>query len=366
MWLKIEANLANEFRITWGNKDGQYPFSYSVGTQTLRNQASSLRVQLANLARSSDATARWNALTAVATEGANLRKVLFHSPANKAAIIDLKNWIQDEYTAGDHELFIQADSSIHLPWGLIYDGPLPLPAAVPVSKELEIKQLHGFWGLKYQVSATQGGQVRSRTRMSRARTGLGLLSLVNAEVWSQIEYQLAATEFDELSRLLQGKPVGMAHDLATCRRMIEASAEADIVFHFLGHHSDVNLDLGNGEIINYVAFLDLIDSLTDRAAAGSNSCSLIFLNACESAIGDLDMSLRSAAARPEFCGTIATEAIVPRDDAARFCKVFLEQLMERGIGIGQILHDLRHVDSLWPQSLLYGCYANPHYRVASV
>jgi hypothetical protein len=62
-------------------------------------------------------------------------------------------------------------------------------------------------------------------------------------------------------------------------------------------------------------------------------------------------------------GLIGTEAIVPRDFAALFAIRFLTLMLAQGKSVGESMTQLRHEPGLWPLSLLYGCYAQPDYRI---
>ena len=373
MWLKIEADVNCEFRITWGNKRGHYPHCYKVGADAIRQCARNMRAQLELLAHSCDSQdpgERFIILKALAKAGESLRYLLFLDRAQPQAMRRLESWFKAEYDAGDRQLSIQADSSIHVPWGLIFDGPLPTARHddggeldEPAQRVREIETFRGFWSLKFSLSAAQSGNSRPRAQMTRSRESFGLLSLVNSEVQSEIKHHLEPAAFADLEQLLSS-PIGKAEDLTKFEELISAAAQTDILFYFLGHNRNATLEIGNGKTLDYVAFERLIDSLTNREVAeNADPCGLVFLNACESALGDTDINLRSASSRYEFCGVIATESIVPRDYAARFGGRFLRALVRQGKTVGEIMGELHHDASLWPQSLLYGCYADPDYCI---
>jgi hypothetical protein len=200
--------------------------------------------------------------------------------------------------------------------------------------------------------------------MRRARKTFGLLSLVNSEVQQQIESDLGQPDAYRTFCQLMSQPVGVAHSLAECNALIDKTEQVDVLLHFLGHHDGEALDLGNGQRIDYDEFSQLLDSLTGRfEQRGVSPLGLLFLNGCESAFGDKDFSLRAQAARPELCGAIATEARVRRTYAAKFGYRFLKAMVSDGMTVADVMDDLHHDAGLWPESLLYGCYANPDYRI---
>ena len=161
MWLKIEADLDSQFKITWGSRTGIFPQSFSVGAQAIREEADAMRALLGSLSdwsATSDPAQRHSKLSELAKTGGRLRFLLFNDPGKREAIKQLETWIADEYQGGDHDLSIQADSSIYIPWGLIYDGkPLSGDVEGATLAERELEQFSGFWALKYTLSATQSG-----------------------------------------------------------------------------------------------------------------------------------------------------------------------------------------------------------------
>jgi len=367
MWLKIEADLDSQFKITWGSRTAVFPQSLSVGAQAIRQEALAMRALLGTLSdwcTGSDAAQRYAKLSELATTGARLRFLLFNDPAKRDAVRQLEAWIADEYQGGDHDLSIQADSSIYIPWGLVYDGkPLAGDVEGATLAEREIRQFSGFWALKYTLSAAQGGFFLLKSKATRPRKTFGLLSLVNEEVQHDIEADLGHDEYRRYCELLS-PPVGTAYNLARCEELIEGSSQKDILFHFLGHHKDATLDLGHDEKVDIVNFSQLLDSLADRDDGRvASRCGLVFLNGYESAVGVEDMSLRAVSRRPDLCGMIATEGIVRRTFAAKFGARFLRSLLVEGKSIAQTMDEIHHDPGMWPESLLYGCYAHPDYRI---
>jgi hypothetical protein len=87
------------------------------------------------------------------------------------------------------------------------------------------------------------------------------------------------------------------------------------------------------------------------------------LNACGSAAGEVDVSLRGGLIGSSFCGAIATEAIVPTAFAADFGAQFLRLVTEGKKSIAEAMYLLQHSAALWPESLLYGCYADPNFQI---
>jgi len=372
MWIKLEV-LADQLKVSWGHGTGDFSDPYFIGPKSLETVAAKLRDELKRMAvwaRSSDPAQRWAGLTALAKAGSDVRYELFNDRQNRERIRDVETWIADVYQGGVRDLAIQADSSVHVPWGVIFDGAIPREYAPPSNAldasevvKNEMAAFGGFWALKYRLSATPSGDRRPPSRMTRPRKTFGLLSLVNKDIQTQIEADLGESKYREFCELLS-PPVGIAYNLDTCQDMIDKSQQVDILFHFLGHHDKDLLDLGSGGKVDYTDFSRLLDSLTEREyVRGAQPCGLLFVNGCESAVGDEDFTLRSETKRPALSGIIATESVVRRTYAAEFGLRFLKAMVLGGETVANTMDQLHHDPALWPESLLYGCYARPEYCI---
>lgn len=370
VWLKIES-ADDDYRVTWGSGP-PHPVAYTLDKNRIRNAAKKVREILERLAQwsgSEDHARRRGILIDLAAAGTNFRYQLFNHPAKRQEIKALQSWIQDEYDAGDHQLEIQADSSIQIPWGLIFDGSADDPQTPPALDDIsgELQLFRGFWCLKYELIVTSGVFVRPRSSLRRPRRSFGLLTLLNADVEQEIHNHVNGCELATLDEECQlfVRPIGTARTLDECQTLLsERDESSDIVFYFLGHHSDATLELGGGETIDDGEFSRLMDMLAERIESGAKaSCGLVFLNGCASAVGEQNINLRYYIERPELCGVIATEAIVPTEYAHRFGVRFLNLLVRAGEPICKVLQTLYHDPTFWPECLLYGCYAHALYQI---
>jgi hypothetical protein len=367
MWLKIEHDLSTDFKVTWGDKSGHVVLSYSVGRSTVLDAAATVRKELGELhelADMADPAEKRRRLIRLAEAGRSLRWRLFNDPAKEREIAALEDWISDEFKADDDDLFVHADFSIHVPWGLIYDGEAPRMDGTWQAGDsaAEIRDFSGFWSLKYQLSTTPNGQrVRSRSKLTRGRKTFGLLSLVNSEVHEQIKQDLGA-DYDAFEKILN-PPLGVAHDFTHCNDLLNETQQVDILFHFLGHQHGQVLYLSDGNTISYDDYCRLIRLLVRSRNPETSPYSLLFLNGCETAIGDDDLTFRREALREQICGAIATESVVRTKYAAIFGYRFLRAMVNEGKSVAEAMNELRHDPAMWPESLLYGCYAQPDYRI---
>jgi hypothetical protein len=361
MWLEVWPE-DGQLRLKWGNSAGPYPPVYSVAPQTLRAAVDAVSKELASLtewAKMRDLNQLPVILRAVAEAGAKLKWVLFNARPVNGVSVDLTNlrqWIEDERLAGDTVLTINADPDLHIPWGFVFDGDWK--SINPGAKEPT--DFEGFWAMRYMLSAVFNGSNLSATKATRCRESFRLLSLLNRHEYEFAAQDLGAAHPNFASII--SLPVGAAFNVEIADKKIDEAASMDTIFHFFGHCVDGKLVLDEDQLIDVIRFNMMLERLTDRKVGRSIAgCSLIFLNACETMIGESDYSLRAAAARPGICGLVATEAKVPRDFALQFGHRFLQLLVEEGLSIGETMQNLR--TELWPISLLYGCYAHPAYRI---
>ena len=364
MWLKVAFEQA-ELRLTWGNNAGEYPWNYAVNVETLKDATGGVRTALQRVTdwfRGGDPAVLAPVLHGLAEAGAALQFVLFDPRSAGSGAGDvtaemaaLSAWRRWEYERGDTELSIVADPDLHVPWGLVYESD---PRAI-ATDAASLDAFADFWSLRYQLSSTFSGCRYDAHRLSRKREAFRMLSVLNRHEYAHAEATLGDgyRELDEILNL----PVGPAFNVTTAERLVDEAVKSDTMFHFFGHGRNGELDLGDRERINVLRFKQMLARLTQR---GSASCNVVFLNACDSALGQSDHSLRSATARPGVCGLVATEAEVPRDFAMRFGLRFLRSIVRDGRSIGETMTALRHDAELWPLSLLYGCYAALDFRIA--
>jgi hypothetical protein len=362
MWLKVLPESDSGVSLSWGDGDeGPYPVTYTIGRATLLDVAKKSRDildQLANWAKDKDEDRLCELLHSLAYEGSRLRFLIFDCPAQAEAVAQIEQWVVDRFSAGDKALTITSDPSLHVPWGLVYDGD---PDAL-TGRARSITDYEQFWSLKFTLSLKFSAyEPLSRSRsLNESR----LLSVINSNVFARTKTDLPEVQFQELWNVLN-KPVGIAFNLERCNELINEAASKNTLFHFFGHGNEGVLDLG-AESIDVVRFKMMMTKLLERGTQRSNrTYNVVFLNACDTAAGQLDANFRYAASQPGLCGFVATEAPVPRKFAAEYGYRFLKAMVIEGKSIASTMSELRHDPALWPLSLLYSCYGLGNFRLVS-
>jgi hypothetical protein len=361
MNLNLEPYGNTLYRVTW--YVGDEPETYLIGAESLHDAAQKVRDQLELLSLCvKENTETRDVLIGLAQAGRVLRLRLFDDSEKKKEIGALEARIA-HYYANDRKLMIYADASIGIPWGLMFDGRVPEPAQ-DATPEQQIAAFRGFWCLKYRLSALSKSFSRDPRHWKRPRTNFGMLSMINREVKAELAADLPQSAYTEFCEMLN--PVGEAKDFEESLEMLETTPNTDMIVHFLGHQRDQTLILDEDSMISFDDFSLLLDGLTVHNSSGSPlRCGLVFLNGCESAFGKKDFTLRRHASRPELCGAIATESIVRRKYAVLFGFRFLKLLVKQGKTVADTMEELHHDGTLWPESLIYGCYAHPDYCIES-
>jgi hypothetical protein len=354
MWLKIQPEGTDQLTFTWGNTRGPYPCIYQVGRKAVVTAAARIREILEKLAKWSqlkDPVQLHRLLRDLANEGMGLRFIIFDCPEKAADILVLQDWIAEQFSAGDDELAITADSNLYIPWGFVFDGD-----TAAVGNAGDYTDCAQFWSLKFKLSMVFSASGRP-AKCDRPLESYKLLSIINPAVLLGADKAVR----DELLDLFKER-VGVAHNLEHCEKLVLEAARNDTLIHFLGHCKDGELILGD-ERIDPTRFKMMVEKLLARREDRSCPYNLIFLNACETLTGELDESFRNAAARPGLCGIVATEASVPQAFAADFGLRFLKSMLVDGNSIGDTMEKLRRDPKLWPLNLLYSCYAYADYRI---
>ena len=358
MWLKIEKGS----RLSWGNNSGPYPTSYAIDVAWLERSANNVRKELHKLAlwgvEGNVAAQLPEILLSLARAGFRLYGTLFQAIGNEQQVADdIRDWVAEQFALGDRVMRVTADPNIHVPWGLVFEQN---PDGDNFAGH-ELESFADFWATKYSLSSTLSGYAYTRSKLVRRLDHARLLSLVNDVECNQIRNDTRAPLRDEFQQLV-ARPVGRGASAADCRSNIRGQGIGDTIVHVFGHQRNGVIDLGNGKQVDLFEFRDLLGEIVEQSGGPTNSQGLVILNACSGAYGDCDYSFVRIAEKTGLCGLIAAESAVPRDFAAMFALRFLKDLLAGGKSVGETMSELGRDKSMWPLSLLYGCYAQPDYR----
>lgn len=291
--------------------------------------------------------------------GQDLYEAVFRDSGAPIPVTRLRTTMQRAYEHhhSDRRIIIQPHAELRIPWGLLFD-PAHEPGEDPSTDEAS--HYGGFWALRYDLSVTS--HTAQPWRPEGRSVDFGVLSLIEEAMEKLVKDDLGEAGHDEL---FNRPPIGTVHSLNDCKRRLNGGGlhQIDVLLHFLGHQRDQQLLLGP-ERINYDKFFGLVSDIALPAELRRDgSYGLVFINGCRTAQGQDECSLQSAVDEvPDLCGAIATEGAVRRPFAAEFARRFIK-LLKEGSTISAAMRSLRRAPDLWPESLLYGCYASPDYCI---
>jgi hypothetical protein len=363
MWMTVTPD-DNELEIQWGHFKGPHGDPYRV-------KKASVLACSAQVRRILDKLSAWyvspqsvtqetgedqaSLLRELVKRGYLLRRSLFDAKKDCLSSAALQGWITSRIAAGDHELSITTDPDLDVPWGLVWDSRPSEPWPGGVSQS----DFSDFWCHKFVLSTVFDNGTDATQALPR--DSFRIMSILNQSTFLSLQNVMEADHHAKFVEIVTKRLVGEVFKLSDWEEKIRHATHRDTLLHFFGHATNRELDLGE-ETIDVDQFKLMLDDLA-AARCGGESRSLIFLNACDTANGELDNTFRAAAWRRGYCGFIGTEAKVPKSFAAKFGHELLRSILSEGNSVGQAMSTLRKKDDLWPLSLLYCCYAPPEYRV---
>ncbi|MGM9486893.1 CHAT domain-containing protein [Ideonella sp. YS5] len=298
-------------------------------------------------------TAVPDALRAFARIGVEIHRALFGRPTTRG-IEDLRrvadSIAQVHGDAGQRPLMTISAERLPLPWGLVYDRPLPDDGPVDTA---------GFWGQRFlieRIAPAVLGKVPGRSLCSTDEPGAQLVACVNGHLDDQQRVVAAARQVEFFEQLAQGalasRPLVTTRDDFQ-RWLVADRGESRLVYFFCHANSAHTMDeryFQSREASDAGTWLDLdaderlridINWLADKRDAPLAGQPLVFLNACSTAEGDrefqspfLTQFIRGYDAR----GLIGSDWKVPTVFADEFSRRFLRRfLLAPGASVGQAL-----------------------------
>jgi hypothetical protein len=280
-------------------------------------------------------------LREVATHGRGLYNALFagRERQHRDVATRVNSWLGRHVTADDIVVFT-VPSGIHIPWGLIYDGPVAETSPFAVERE-------SFWCIKHKLVTQYRYLAAEGVEVEWQPNEFALLLGAHELVWTAAYPLLQEEAHDVLNRLVisSAQPKFSRKDLLGQWRERRTSAPYGLV-SFYCHATGTALCIGN-ETISDRSFQEefMRDDIVGRPPT------LVFLAGCQTAIGDLGPGFLGATSGPGFCGLIGTEVKTPDVFTLGFLASFLERFYDGGGSLSEIMKVLR--ERHWPLSLVF-------------
>ncbi|MDQ2974823.1 MAG: hypothetical protein M3R69_05340 [Acidobacteriota bacterium] len=289
----------------------------------------------------------------VAESGHKLYAALFH-PGDGFDAIRIRDWLKKE-TAGLQErgkqgqISFTVDSLIHIPWGLICDRP---PSEF---KDHGTEVFDSFWCIKYKLSSVFFRILPEGLNEPEPADLRHVLSVVHKTAFDVATKYLTAPE-DEISKWMLGQ---FGEPLASSTQFYkewQTKGEGLRLLYFYCHANSSNLALGEDDEITITDFRQ--ETVIPKST--QQSTCVVFLNGCNTAIGESHGAFLEATGELLFCGFIGTETKVPDVFALRFGLSFLYYFLNKGWPVYRIMDHLRKQH--WPLAMTYSTYCPPMLR----
>jgi hypothetical protein len=319
--------------------------SYSVGETLLDERAKKARAALQELVyalrdkRKSEYT---GLLRAVAASGYDLYEAFFlGSDDYREEGLRVRTWVAGNLNAKQDTITFWVPARIHIPWGLLYDRPLPDDPGQEIDRD-------SFWCMKYNVGTHYFNCAADGVEREWRPDEFPLLFGAHETVWTA-EYGASEVADEEWRRHLERLLRPPEQPKFRLAELVASWKQRNLPYGllvFYCHSNEKLLNLG-ADSISAAEFGAKF--LRDRG--GDTPPTLVFLAGCQTAIGDLDPGFLKETSGRGFCGFIGTEVKVPNRLTLQFLSDFLAELYGNGGPVFAAMRKLR--DKHWPLSLVF-------------
>jgi hypothetical protein len=263
-----------------------------------------------------------------------------------------------EHPHGRTRLTIFSDASVHIPWNFVIRAE---SSSLPAKKTETIKDFSQFW-----ISALA---ITSRFNKSellplkrRTREDCKVLYALHKERYLAAKKILLPEEQSRFDKLLSYE-VKDATTWDRCREKWTGISDSDSILYIFAHSDGQRLFLNNKkENEDGSDFLDAARFLkTFRKKGSTTSATVCFVNGCQTSAGLGRNSFLAVTSGIGFQGFIGTEAEVSNEFAIRYGIEFMDRLYLKGLTVLATMNEL--LIHLFPQSLLYSCFAHGDFRI---
>jgi hypothetical protein len=369
----------NQFKVTWTVIDGNVlmPPAYMVDAGMLQQAARNVRGQLQVIA---DATQPFTRpefailLKRLARLGRTLFKQLIGPPADQSDVLQYLSAQGSSQSRTDLNIILETEK-LFVPWGFVFSGDL---AAVPAEDKLtmSLADMKGFWVSQFNISVTHGG---TASLPRQRKTSVRKLFALHEGMWPAAVKLLEKEDKDcleKLERLLDGNMAPVFDWESFIDTWDEVGSNHDSVLYVFGHSDGQRIELRErkkGEGVDPKFEISATDFIQFKKDQPGNSVAIFLFNGCRTAApgsGSTDeVPITANFLKPSrergYFGFIGTETEVTNLFACRYGTEFLWRLHEEGKTVGAAFDELLQSGKLFPQNLLYSCYADRQFCFAA-
>lgn len=383
--LRIAKN-EEQFKVTWTITDGDEPpvtpAAYSVDPGLLRQAAGNVRQQLQVIADARQAfekPAFAKLLKQLAQSGRILFKQLMNPAPDEQEVRQRFQEVAKDSNQIRHDFRIILETAeLFVPWGFVFSGEL---SDVPNENELNMSlaDMKGFWLSHFNISVTHNGD---RPFPRQRKASVRKLFALHEDMFGAAKASLREAKDEEsleclkrLEELLDGEDMTPVSDWDKFREAWEeVGSEHDSVLYLFGHSDGQRIELRErkkDEGIDPAFDLSAADLIDFRKDQPGESAAIFLFNGCRTAAPDsedvpISANFLKASRERGYFGFIGTETEVTNVFACRYGTEFLWRLYQEGKTVGAAFDELLQSGKLFPQNLLYACYADRRFCFASV
>jgi hypothetical protein len=261
---------------------------------------------------------------------------------------------------------ILGTDKLFVPWGLVFAGRTNL---LPPRPSLSLSDMKGFWISRLRISVTYGG---SNSLPRERKTNFCKLYALDEALFTGARTALDEECAARLDELLGDEPPPTTDWDSFEDAWTNVSDQNDTLLYLFGHSDGQRIRLRSqgGNDPKY----ELLSAGFRRFRKKvRGSASIFVLNGCRtsapspsSAVEPLSANFLKETRQMGYYGFIGTEAEVPNTFACRYGTELLWLLCKQGKSVGVAFDELLCRDDLFPQSILYTCYADREFFFSQV
>jgi hypothetical protein len=256
-------------------------------------------------------------------------------------------------TLGTDELFV--------PWGFLFPRS---KGHLPPAPSFSLRDMMGFWLSQFNITVVYGG---SRSMPRKRKLNFCRVLALHEGMFVAARRILDKETSGRLDTLLESEPEP-ATDWDSFRNTWDrVKDDNDTVLYLYGHSDGKQIHLS--DLSDDPKYALLSTSLISYRKRNSDSATLFMLNGCQTAApapacpyGAISANFLKETRQPGCYGFIGTEAEISNTFACQYGTEFLWRLCREGKSVGESFDELLKSDDLFPQNLLYTCYADRKFR----
>jgi hypothetical protein len=357
------GTVGDDYKFVWSGFDsGEVwgPPSYQVPGGLLRQAADAVREQLADVAVLREDCKRadfGSLLRNLARRGRELYDQLMPRD-DSGEPSDVRQRLEQSAKSGTRvNLQVRLDTTtLFIPWGFVFPGSVD---QLPSEPEFSLAAMKGFWLSQFNISIAFGGG----PTLPNARNGrfCRLLAL-HEDMFLAAKSLLSKKCLERLEKLLEDKPPAAMNWDDFGDSWKEVRDDHDSVIYAFGHSDGQSIQLKDGH--KEPKWKLNAAGLTQYERKRRTPVSIFILNCCTTAAPTpisttvpISANFLNGTRQVGHYGFIGTETQVLNSFACEYGTEFLWRMCKEGKSVGKTFDELLESKDLFPQNLLYTCYA---------